>query len=107
MEIEWLFLFDFFLMDSIFIQFNGVLSVALKFRAGVPQGHKFLVKFFTSLIFFFRHLLCIMGPSAQSILSSFATDIISGLWAHLTPEALQIHDMEFKFAPAMLTGIII
>ena len=42
-EIEWLFLFDFFLMDSIFIQFNGVLSVALKFRAGVPQGRKFVV----------------------------------------------------------------
>jgi hypothetical protein len=74
-------------MDLIFIQLNGVLSVALKLRAGVPQGRKFVLQFFMFLMVFLQHLLCIMGPSAQFILSSFAADVTSGLWIHLTPEA--------------------
>ena len=88
-EAEWLLLFDFFLMESTFIQLNGVLSAALKLRAGVPQGRKFAVQSFTSLMFFLQHLLCTTGPSAQSILPSFAADVVSGLCTHLTPKALQ------------------
>jgi len=95
-ETEWLLLFDFFLMDSAFIQLNGVLSAALKLRAGVPQGRKFAVQSFTSLMVFY-------GFSSASV-------VYHGAFCPIHPAELccrcYIGALEFKFPPAMAAGII-
>ena len=81
-ETEWQLLYDFFHMDS---AVQGTLSSAMKFGAGIPQGRKFGVHAFTSVMTFLRDLLNLCCRPAKTILPDFACDAISTIWAEFTP----------------------
>lgn len=84
-ETEWRLLEDFFFMDSARVNLGGVLSKLLTFRAGIPQGRRFGVHTFTSLMTMLQQVLLSTTTPANTILRSFAAEAISGLWEHLTP----------------------
>ena len=84
-ETEWRLLEDFFFMDSARVNLGGVLSKLLTFRAGIPQGRRFGVHTFTSLMTMLQQVLLSTTTPANTILPSFAAEAISGLWEHLTP----------------------
>ena len=72
------------------ISLQGIQSKALKFGAGIPQGRKFEVHVFTSVMTFLRDLLNLCCNPAKAVLPDFASDAISAVWAGLTPPP-QVH----------------
>ena len=82
---EWLLLWDFLHMDSAVLSLGGVVSDAMSFRAGLPQGKRFAVHIFTAFMKLLQQILSSVCQPSNSVLPSFAADAIAGLWTTLTP----------------------
>ncbi|CAE7834833.1 unnamed protein product [Symbiodinium sp. CCMP2592] len=83
--VEWNLLWDFIHMDSATVSLSGLISDAVKFRAGIPQGKRFAVHVFTALMNLLREVLTSFCVPAMTILPPYAAEAVSGLWTGLTP----------------------
>ena len=66
------------------VSFDGIVSIAMSFEAGIPQGIRFVVHIFTVFMTLLQQIFTAVCQPFRTILPTFATDAISGLWKPLT-----------------------
>ena len=65
---DFLLLYDFLRMDSAVLSFDGIVSIAMSFEAGIPQGIRFVVHIFTVFMTLLQQIFTAVCQPSRTVL---------------------------------------